>query len=167
MIQDISADFTLTFQLADSSDTPVSPDAAPTFRVYDGEDGLVGDGTATPFLTGDIDTVSNANPAVVTAASHKLRGVVRVTISGVVGPTAVNTTTTATVVDASTFTVPIDTSAASAYVSGGVWLAVGAYSIEFDSSIRSAMEPGRTYTVFIDYAVASARKVQTIYLEAA
>ncbi len=162
MLQPVDADFTLVFQLADSSDTPVVPDAAPTWRIYDGEGGLVGDGTATPFLSGTIDSVSLAATAQITSVAHQLRGTVRVTISGVAGPTAVNATTTATVVSANAFTVPIDTSAADPYGGGGQWQAAGLYRIDIGSAVRGQLEPGHVYTVLADYAVSSARKVHQL-----
>ncbi len=61
-----------------------------------------------------VSAVSKANPAVVTSAGHgfTLLTLPQITVSGATGTgwTAINTTFTATVIDANTFSIPIDSS---------------------------------------------------------
>lgn len=69
-----------------------------------------------------ISGVTNANPAVITCSGPTGLSVGQsftVTISGVLGPTSVNGTFLGTHVSANSFSIPVDTTSAPAYVSGG------------------------------------------------
>lgn len=73
-------------------------------------------------MTGVITNVTAANPAQVTSALHGLPNGAFITISGVVGMIELNGNSyTITVVDANNFTINVDSSAFTPYVSGGVW----------------------------------------------
>jgi hypothetical protein len=73
-------------------------------------------------LAGSISGVSNANPAVIrTSAAHGLVTGDTVTITGVSGPTGVNTTAVATVLSSTTFSIPVNTSGAQSYAGGGTF----------------------------------------------
>ena len=74
-------------------------------------------------LSGTITAITQANPgAVTTTAPHLLESNQFVTINGVVGMTEVNGKTyKITVTGANTFTIGIDTTSYTAYVSGGTW----------------------------------------------
>ncbi len=86
-----------------------------------------GNGT-TGAMTGVITAVTTANPAQVTSALHALPNGAFVTITGVVGMTELNGNSyTITVVDANNFTLNVDSTAFTPYVSGGVWT-TSAYS---------------------------------------
>ena len=149
MIQDVRADFALLLQIVDADGAPVDPDDLPTFRVLDGTAGVVGSGTAEQFQSGVVTGVTNANPAVVTSASHGLVSGTVVTVAGVGGATGANGTRVATVLSGSTFSVPV--AAGGSYTSGGSWKATGLVKLPFDTSLRSVLEPGRAYTVLVDY----------------
>lgn len=67
-----------------------------------------------------ISAITQANPGVITATAHHLVVGQAITISGVLGMTAINGTfTVATTPSADTFTVGVDTTAYGAYTSGG------------------------------------------------
>jgi hypothetical protein len=161
---DTTEDTDVPVQVLDGSDSPVAPDAAPTFHVFDGAAGEVAAGTATKVKTGTVTGVTNASPAVVTSANHGLSDGTVVKISGVVGATGVNGTRPITRVDANTFSVAV--AAGGAYVSGGAWEIAGLYKIPFDSSIRTLLEPGRAYTVIVYYAVSAVQKADTVRFNA-
>lgn len=83
-----------------------------------------------------ITGITRANPGVVTLASAVPWAVgTPVTISGVVGMLQVNTVTTVRNPSGSTFALPVDTSAFSAYVSGGTVTPLGANSGYFDNGV--------------------------------
>lgn len=160
MIYDIRTDFEIPFQIVTSTGTPVSPDAAPTYRIY-GDSGLVASGTLDNLLTGVVSNVTNTNPAVITDTDHKLTSGTVVVITGVVGATGVNSQNlVATYVTADTFSVPV--AAGGAYVSGGAWVVVGAYVVNCDSTVRAALEAGRAYACIIDYDVSSVHKTEIL-----
>lgn len=80
-----------------------------------------GDGTA-GAVSGVITAVTQANPAQVTSTAHGLSTGFEVLILSVVGMTELNGNTyTITVVDANNFTLGINSTAFTAYVSGGTW----------------------------------------------
>jgi hypothetical protein len=68
-----------------------------------------------------ISGVTNANPAVITCTgpTSLSSGTFVVTIDGVLGPTTVNGTWTGTYVSADSFSIPLDTTTAPSYISGG------------------------------------------------
>ena len=80
-----------------------------------------------------ISAITKANPGQVTAAAHGFSNGDIIYISGVVGMTQVNGLYfTITVVDANNFTIGVNTSAYSAYVSGGTAQHVNVYSVATD-----------------------------------
>lgn len=83
-----------------------------------------GDGLTRLSRTVSISAISKANPAVVTSTGHTFQLGTRpiVTISGATGTgwTGVNATWTATLIDANTFSIPIDTTGATGTVGGTI-----------------------------------------------
>lgn len=154
MLVDTQADSNLLFQLLSAAGVPIDPDAAPTYRVYDGNAGLVASGTLERALTGTVSDVTNANPAVVTDAGHDLSDGTVVVIAGVGGATGVNGTRRVTRLTDDTFSVPV--AAGGAYTSGGTWYVQGLYKLAVDTPLRTALEPGAAYTVLVDYLVSAA-----------
>jgi hypothetical protein len=73
-------------------------------------------------LTGGISNITQANPGQVTSASHGLSTGNTIYIYNVTGMTQVNNQSfTVTVIDANNFTIGVNTSTYTAYVSGGSW----------------------------------------------
>ena len=73
-------------------------------------------------LKGNITAATNANPCKITSANHNLSGGTQVLIIDVVGMIELNGNTyTISVVDANNFTIGINSTAFTAYVSGGLW----------------------------------------------
>lgn len=165
MLIDTQRDASLPIQiLADGS--PVEPDAAPTFRLYDGSMGLIASGELTQASSGNITNATNADPSVITSTAHGLGSGTVIQIASVGGATGVNGERTAIRIDANTFSVDVSGSPG-VYTSGGTWFVVGLYLLEIDESIRDVLEPGRPYTILIDYEVSSVSKSETIYFNAA
>ncbi len=138
----------------DASRTPVNLDGLPTVRVY-GPLGLVPDATVMgSFLdSGSITGASNATPIVITSANHGLSTGAYVTVSGVLGNTTANTTTTVTVLNANTFELD-STVGNNTYISGGTWNVTGLYLYSIDCTSANGFEVGTTYYVLISGAVA-------------
>jgi hypothetical protein len=107
----------------------------------------------TVYGSGNITAVTQANPAQVTSANHNLTTGNMVTISGVVGMTQLNGNTyTITVVDANNFTLGIDSTGFTAYVSGGIWQSsngVVITSINYATGAISITSPFITKTLLI------------------
>ena len=77
--------------------------------------------------TGVITGATQANPGVITSANHHLTNGETVTINNVAGMTQLNGNTyTITVVNASHFSIGVDTTAYTAYSSGGTWISINA-----------------------------------------
>src|SRR3989442_668334 len=109
----------------DNNGKPVNADALPTFRLY-GPAGYLGlSGTCSLLDSGSVSGATNANRIVVTSTAHGLASGAVVTIAGVLGNTAANTTAAVTVIDANTFSIAV--AGNGAYTSGGVWNLAGAY----------------------------------------
>lgn len=157
MLINTEIDDALLVQVLDASESPVAPDAAPTYRIYDGSVGLVSSGVMTLALTGDISNVTNVNPAVITSSDHGLTDGTRIAIAGVLGATGANGNRTVTRINDDTFSVALS-GAPGVYTDGGAWTVIGLYKMPFDSSLRSQLEPGRHYTVAIDYELSSTPK---------
>jgi len=84
--------------------------------------------TADPFSMKAITAITQANPAQVTATSHGYSNGDTVRIEDVGGMTEVNNLTfTATVIDANNFTIGVDSTAYTAYTSGGIVAKDGDY----------------------------------------
>jgi len=100
-----------------------------------------------------ITAITKANPGHVTlAAPLGLPSGAPITIAGVVGMVEVNTVTTANNVasDGLSFDLPVDTSAFSAYVSGGTVIGLGSGSGYFDNGVitfTSGLNNGRSMEV--------------------
>lgn len=165
MLIDTTQDSDVPVQCVNNSQSPVAPDAAPTFHVYDGAGGEVAAGTCTKVLTGTVTGVTNTTPAVVTSAAHGLTDGTVVKISGVGGSAGVNGTRPITRVDANTFSVAV--AAGGAYTAGGAWEIAGLYKIPFDSSLRTLLEPGRAYTIAVYYQISAVDKVDIVRFNAA
>ncbi len=138
----------------DSSRTPVNLDNLPTVRVY-GPLGLVAEVTAIGSLldSGTVTDATQATPIVITSASHGLTTGTYVTVQGVLGNTAANTTTTVTVLDSSTFELDGSTGSGG-YTSGGTWNVTGLYTYSVDCTSANGFEVGTTYYVLVTGAVA-------------
>ncbi len=138
----------------DSSRTPVNLDNLPVVRVY-GPLGLVANATAMGSLldSGTVTDATQATPVVITSANHGLSTGAYVTVQGVLGNTAANTTTTVTVVDADTFELD-STVGSGSYTSGGTWNVTGLYLYSVDCTSADGFEAGTTYYSLITGAVA-------------
>jgi hypothetical protein len=140
----------------DSNDKPTNADALPTWRVY-GPNGFLGlSGTCSLLDSNTIQGASNANPIVITSASHGLSSGAIVTISGVGGNTNANATTTVTVVDSNTFSIPLTGNGS--YTSGGVWNLAGAYKAAIAATGANGFAAGTGYDVVYNFAISSALK---------
>jgi hypothetical protein len=140
-----------------STGAPVNADALPTFRVY-GQTGVINNGTSAKLQSGNITGATNASPIVITSTAHGLTTGAVVTISGVGGNTAANTTAVATVLDANTFSIPV--AGNGAYTSGGVWNATGLYAIDITASALNGFASGINYTCVATWAVSSVNQDQ-------
>lgn len=143
--------------VTNTSDTPIDADALPTFRVY-GPDGFMvnGSGTVAFLDSGVITDATNASPIVITSEDHGLTTGARVTISGVGGNTAANTTAVVTSLTADTFSIPV--AGNGAYTSGGVWHVTGAYSWEIDALEADGYAAGVNYNIVFSFAISSTAK---------
>ena len=151
MIQDIRGRFALLAMFADGDGGPIVLDEPPSFRVYDGESGRVGQGLAEPFLTGVITEVTNTEPAVLTSAGHDLTDNTLILIDGVLGAVGVNGLRRVEPIDLQRFAVA--SAAGGDYAGGGVWTVAGLYRLVIDGQTLASLEPGRHYTVLIDAMV--------------
>lgn len=146
-------------QVRDADGQPIAPDSAPTWRAYGASGPLTGvGGTSSLGHTGTITGVTNANPAVITSAAHKLVTGQRVTIASVGGSTGVNGTRVVTVVDANTFSVAV--AAGGAYTSGGTWSLTGFYRYTVDALASSGFDTNQNYKVYLAWAVSSAARAE-------
>jgi len=136
-----------------SSGAPVDADSFPTFRVY-GPLGLVLDGTSEYADNGTVTGATNANPIVITSTAHGLTNGVRVTLTGVGGNTAANTTATVSAVTANTFTLT-GVAGNGAYTSGGEWHVTGLYKYEIELTQANGFASGQNYFVLFSYAVSA------------
>jgi hypothetical protein len=136
-------------QITNPSKTPTPPDAAPKYIVY-GQSGQITSGTCTLLQTGNVQGVTNTNPAVITSAGSNIATGTVVTIASVGGSVGVNGTFIATNVDVNNFSVPV--AAGGVYSGGGTWQATGLYSISIDTSSGS-FAAGQTYTVLVTFAI--------------
>ena len=144
-------------QVRDADGQPVTPDAAPTFRVY-GPSGLLANagGVASLGHTGVVTGASNATPIVVTSAAHGLSTGQRVTVASVGGNTAANGTWIITRVSADTFS--LNTSVGNGnYTSGGTWGVVGLYVAAMACTGANGYEAGETFFAHYAWAVTTAR----------
>lgn len=151
----------LPFQCRDADDSPIQPDAAPTFRVY-GPNGLVagGSGTSSVFESGVVNGATNASPIVIsTTAAHGVTTGQPVTITGVGGNTNANGTFLATLVSSTSFSLDGSTGNA-AYTSGGAWKTTGLFIVPISGAILAALEAGKTYTVIVTYEISGDERVQ-------
>lgn len=135
-----------------SAKVPINADALPTFRVL-GPSGLVLTGTASLAQTGSVTGATNASPIVITSAAHGLNDGTRVTITGVGGNTAANTS--AQVASSATNTFAMSGVAGNgSYTSGGTWNVSGLYSISIVCSTGNGFAAG-SYQVQVSGAHSS------------
>lgn len=158
MLIDASADVLIPIVSADpSTDAAVDADSAPTFRIYS-ETGAIADGTCDVLDSGTITNVTAATPPVVTDVDHGLATGQTIDVAGVGGTTGVNGVHTVTVIDADHFSLDGATGTG-AYTSGGTWHVPGLYSATLDSSIRSALDPGKSYTLVVYGIFSSVKRI--------
>lgn len=131
----------------DSSQGPIQSSVTPTYRVY-GNAGLLSGGTGSLNLkeTGSVTGASNANPIVITSASHGLTTGMKVTITGVLGNTNANGTFTIIVLTADTFSLTGATGNAG-YISGGTWNTTGYYTVSLTPTEGGGYAQGQWYDV--------------------
>lgn len=158
---DLEDTIAFAFTVRNASRSPVAPDTDPSFRVY-GPDGLIATNTrlATKLDTVSISSVVATSPITVnTSSDHGFYTGDRITITGVGGITAANSTWTITKVDADTFT--LDTSTESGtYTSGGTAHVAGLWQVSIDVLQSLGFERGVTYTVRVAYAVSGTNYVE-------
>lgn len=145
-----------------SSSVPTAADAAPRRQVYAAADGTRLDavaGQASNMHTGSITGATNATPIVITSTAHGLQTGARVTVSGVGGNTAANTTATITRVSADTFSLD-GVAGNGAYTSGGTWTVTGLYSHSITASAGNGFSAGQTYFVVSTWAISTSARSQ-------
>lgn len=133
--------------LARSGDTPMNAASLPTYRIY-GPQGLLATGSAAYKDSGTVTGATNANPIVITSVAHGLNTGTRVTVTGVLGNTAANTTAAITVITADTFSLN-STTGNGAYTSGGTWNVTGAYKVEVPALAASGYDSNQNYVVIV------------------
>lgn len=150
----LDEELTTVLQVRNPSNVPIQADSAPIYRVY-GEDGSpIAQGTLTNKDSGSITDATNDTPIVVTSAAHGLQNGQRVTITGVGGNTAANTT--ATIANVTTDTFELDGVAGNgSYTSGGTWVVSGLYAWDYTPAAANGFSVGITYTVVFLYLVSS------------
>ena len=137
-----------------SSGVPTDSSSAPTYRIY-GSAGLMtnGTGSLTSYKdSGSITGATNVSPIVVTSIGHGLTTGTRVTISGVGGNTAANSTYNVTVLTSNTFSLDSSTGNG-AYTSGGTWHVSGLYNLSVSVSSSDGYAAGETYTLLVTSVV--------------
>jgi hypothetical protein len=142
-----------------SAGVPINADALPTYRVY-GPSGFLTSGSCTFRNSGSITGATNASPIVVTSAAHGLTTGARVTITGVGGNTAANTTAVVTEINANTFSLD-GVAGNGAYTSGGTWNVTGLYKYTLDCIGSTGFERGELNQILFAYAVSSVQYGQT------
>lgn len=153
---------TFLFLIRNDSETPIEPDAAPTWRLYSAAGGVSnGDGTAASLESGTVTGASNASPISITSASHGLITGQRVTIASVGGNTAANGTFVITRTGTNTFTLNGSTGNAS-YTSGGTWKTTGLYKVTLTGAVLSGLEAGKTYVIVLYWSVSGTQKSESI-----
>ena len=144
----------------DTSDVPIDADALPTYRVY-GPNGFVESGTVAFLDSGTLTGATNATPIVITFTAHGLTTGARIKITGVVGNTAANGTFIITKINSNTFS--LDGSVGNgAYVSGGAWHVVGAYSVTINALASSGYEASENYSTLFNFNISSTAKGDVI-----
>jgi hypothetical protein len=147
-----------TLLVTSSSGIPINADALPTYRVY-GPNGFETGGSCTLRDSGAITGATNASPIVITSVAHGLTTGARVTITGVAGNTAANTTAVVTKLTADTFSIAV--AGNGAYTSGGTWNVTGLCKYSIDATGANGFEQGECYQINFVYAVASTQQGQT------
>lgn len=138
-----------------SSRVPANSDSLPTYRVYGPDGPLSGQSGSAAFRhTGSVTDATNANPIVITSAAHGLVDGMRVTVTGVGGNTAANTTAVVSSATTDTFALT-GVSGNGSYTSGGTWNAAGLYHASITASAANGYEAGQTYHVLFAGAVSS------------
>lgn len=155
---DLESNLTGSVLTVDASAVPINADALPTFRVY-GPNGFVESGTVAFKDSDSVAGATNASPIVITTDEHRLTTGTRVTITGVLGNTAANSTWIVTRIDADTFSLQGSTGN-SDYTSGGTWNVTGLYEYEIDATGVSAYEKNECYQILFTYAISSVQKGQ-------
>lgn len=156
----LSDTFTDFLAVRDANRQPVSPDAAPTFRIY-GPSGRLASagGTCTPAHTGPVTGATNLSPITVTSAAHGLQTGQRVTLASVNGNTAANGTYVVTVMDDNTFALN-GTTGNGAYTNGGTWTVTGFYRAAIVAKGGNGFEAGEHYSVHYSWSVASTARAE-------
>lgn len=151
----------LPLQTVNTSSVPLNADAAPRCHVYSqgGSQLTSASGQASQAHTGTITNATNATPIVITSASHGLQTGARVTITGVGGNTAANTTATITRVDANSFSLD-GVAGNGAYTSGGTFNISGYYKHAIAATEGNGFAAGNTYFVYSTWAISSSSRAQ-------
>ena len=157
----LGSTFVSFLQTVNSSGVPINADAAPTRMVYadDGTEITAANGSATAAHTGTITGATNANPIVITSTAHGLQTGARVTITGVGGNTAANTTANITRVSADTFSLD-GVAGNGGYTSGGTFTVSGLYYHSLVASAGNGFSAGRTFFIQSVWAISSSNKSQ-------
>lgn len=160
-IGSLSSALAVLHQTRDSSDIPKDADSLPSYRVY-GASGLMSNGTG--YLaykdTGTITGATNASPIVVTSANHKLSNGQRITISGVGGNTAANSTYEVANVTTDTFELSGSTGNG-AYTSGGTWHVSGLYEFSFTPTGGNGFAADGVYTAVVKWQMSGDDRAET------
>jgi hypothetical protein len=131
-----------------ASSVPTDADALPTYRIYS-VSGFLLSGSLGLLDSTAITGATNASPTVITSVGHGLDTGVKVTIANVGGNTGANGTWDITKIDSNRFSIAVDTSAGSAYTSGGTWHSTGLYNFTITPTIGLNFLSGSIYSVAV------------------
>lgn len=150
----LDSELSAVLMVRNTSNVPIQADSAPIFRIYGENGAAIDQGTLSNKETGSITGATNANPIVITSANHGLQNGLKVTITGVGGNTAANTT--AVVANKTTNTFELQGVAGNgAYTSGGQWAVTGLYSWSYTPTNAAGFDVGQTYHVEFWFVVSS------------
>ncbi len=148
--------------IVNASNAPIDPTVNPTYRVYEGDTLLTnGTGSLSKADTGTITGATNVSPISITSNTHGLQTGNIVTITGVGGNTAANSTYVITRTGANTFTLDGSTGNGN-YTTGGSFHITGLYKLSLTVSAGNGYEVGKQYQVRLDWA-SSGNLAKTVY----
>ena len=157
---DLEGTMYIPFIVTDTSDTPAESDALPVGRVYGPNGALTNlSPTATMLDEKTITGATNANPIVVSVASHGFLAGAKVFIRNVGGNTNANGVRTVANPEAGTFELS-GGSGNGAYTSGGTVRLNGTYLFTIACTAVNGFESGQNYTLIVSYAISATAKTQ-------
>lgn len=155
----LDSELSAVLMVRNSSSVPVQADSAPSIRVYGESGDAIGLATLSSKDSGSVTGATNASPIVITSSDHGLQNGQRVTITGVGGNTAANTTATVANKTDNTFEMA-GVAGNGDYTSSGTWVVTGLYSISLTPTLAGGFASGNSYSIIANYVVSSTSYVQ-------